>query len=916
MIAQAHKELLFDAQGREHTDSNSLEIHFRNAIHSVFRGPVIRVHMAEAAGIVGEFQSLKAETDADILAMQCGDFYEFFGEDARVVERELDLKVSHKSSGGEEYPMAGVPVDELTPYLRTLIERGFRVAVADQYETSDGHAREIDRVVSPGTFVETSEPSAALVAIATAESGSYGVAIADVTTGRCLITDCESESELLTEATRFEPAEIIAGPELEDAPILDRVLDRTGAVLGEADPTAFASGRATRLIRDQLGEASLETLDLTDEPPAIRCALGGLFAYVDDSGTGVLPALTRVQRYRDREHLTIDPTTRRTLELTEPMLEDGTPVLETIDRTVTVAGHRHLREWLVRPRYDRDTIERRLDRVGAFVDAPMARERLRDHLADLADLARLASRVTAQRADARTLVAIGRTLETIPDIQEILDSDPTLHVPPLVSDREALDRPVVQELGSLITEALRPDPPPTLREGGLFQQGFDSELDELIERHQEAKAWIDSLAEREKARHGITHLQVDRNRTDGFYIQVGNSETDSVPDSYREIKSLKHSKRYTIPELEEREREILRLEDARADLEYELFSELREEISTSADVLQDLGGVLGRLDVVSALATHAADAGWARPALAPAGDPIEIDAGRHPVVETTTEFVPNDTTLSAEERFLLVTGPNMSGKSTYLRQTALIVLLAHCGSFVPADRAKIGLVDGIYTRVGALDELAQGRSTFMVEMQELANILHAATNESLVILDEVGRGTATYDGISIAWAATEFLHTDVEARTLFATHYHELTELADRLAHASNRHVAVDESDGEITFLRTVRAGATDRSYGIHVAKLAGVPTPVRERARTVLDRLRTEEAIDLRDAGPVQAVFDLGEGRVRTDIETNGEDAERSVTAAEQEVLETLKDLQLAELTPLEVFERVSEWHDQLVDD
>ena len=382
----------------------------------------------------------------------------------------------------------------------------------------------------------------------------------------------------------------------------------------------------------------------------------------------------------------------------------------------------------------------------------------------------------------------------------------------------------------------------------MVARGYDPELDEVIDRHEELLEWFDSLADREKADTGITHLSVGRNKTDGYYIQVGKSEADRVPDRYEPIKTLKNSERFTTPELEEREREVLRLEERRGEMETEIFDRLR-----------------ARVDVLAALATHAVGNDWTRPELG--GDAIDVRAGRHPVVEATTDFVPNDARLDDDRSFLIVTGPNMSGKSTYMRQTALITLLAQVGSFVPAESARIDPVDGIFTRVGALDELAGGRSTFMVEMEELSNILHAATDESLVILDEVGRGTATFDGISIAWAATEYLHNEVRARTLFATHYHELTAMGEHLERVANVHVAADERDGEVTFLRTVRDGPTDRSYGIHVADLAGVDDAVVDRSREVLDRLRREKAIEAKGSssgGTVQATFDLGSGQFR----------------------------------------------------
>ncbi|ELK45769.1 DNA mismatch repair protein MutS, partial [Haloferax sp. BAB-2207] len=463
------------------------------------------------------------------------------------------------------------------------------------------------------------------------------------------------------------------------------------------------------------------------------------------------------------------------------------------------------------------------------------------------------------------LLSVRDTLSVLPALADAIEGS-ELADSPLAEVVSRPDRDAAADLRTDLDDALAEDPPKTVTQGGLFRTGYDDELDDLIERHESAKSWLDTLADREKRDHGLSHVTVDRNKTDGYYIQVGKSVADQVPDHYRQIKTLKNSKRFVTEELEEKEREILRLEEARGDLEYELFEDLRERVARHAELLQDVGRTIAEVDALASLATHAAGNGWTRPELTEAGV-LDIEAGRHPVVETTTDFVPNDLHMDDERGFLIVTGPNMSGKSTYMRQAALITLLAQVGSFVPARSATVGVVDGIYTRVGALDELAQGRSTFMVEMQELSNILHSATEDSLVILDEVGRGTATYDGISIAWAATEYLHNEVRAKTLFATHYHELTSLADHLDRVANVHVAADERDGDVTFLRTVVDGPTDRSYGIHVADLAGVPRPVVDRAGDVLDRLREEKAIEAKGSGtsePVQAVFDVGSGQMK----------------------------------------------------
>ncbi|VTT86902.1 DNA mismatch repair protein MutS [Halorubrum sp. DM2] len=935
-----------------------------------------------ATGIVGEFLDLKAETDADVLAMQCGDFYEFFADDAELVADELDLSISQKSSHGSSYPMAGVPLSELTPYVNALVERGYRVAVADQYDTDDGgHAREIVRVVTPGTVLETSDDDARYLAAVVREEGAtggaagaagdaadadgpYGLAFADVTTGRFLATTVDGGSDLRAELYRFDPAEVLPGPAVRnDDGLLGAVREDLSGRVTAFDPEAFAPGRAEHAVRKQFGRETTDSVGL-DSALAVRAA-GAVLSYVEETGAGVLASMTRLTAYGADDRVDVDATTQRNLEITETMRGDADGTLfDTVDHTVTAAGGRLLREWLTRPRRDRETLTARLDAVEALSAAALARDRVREVLGDAYDLERLAARTTSGTAGARELLSVRDTLALLPALSDAIEGTP-LADSPAAAVLDRVDRERAAALRAELDEALAEDPPKAKTGGGLLKEGYDDELDELIERHESVKSWLDGLAEREKRTHGLSHVTVDRNKTDGYYIQVGKSVADQVPEGYREIKTLKNSKRFVTDELAEKEREVLRLEEVRGELEYELFEELRERIAERAELLQDAGRAVAELDALASLATHAARRDWTRPELTEERR-LDVEAGRHPVVEGTTDFVPNDLRLDAEREFLIVTGPNMSGKSTYMRQAALIQLLAQAGSFVPARAAEVGLVDGIYTRVGALDELAQGRSTFMVEMQELSNILHSATDESLVILDEVGRGTATYDGISIAWAATEYLHNQVRARTLFATHYHELTTLADHLPRVANVHVAVDERDGEVTFLRTVRDGPTNRSYGVHVADLAGVPDPVVSRADEVLDRLREEKAIEARggsrggDGSPPgdgaggdtqQVVFDLSSGSfsesdagmtannagtpagdaavsegspdgVAPESQSGGSGAAVETAAAAESdrldpetraVIEELGDVDVAETPPVELLSRVQEWQERL---
>ncbi|WP_330631470.1 DNA mismatch repair protein MutS [Halocatena halophila] len=873
-----------------------------------------------AEGIVGEYLALKRETDADLLAMQMGDFYEFFHEDARTVGRELDLKVSQRSSGGKTYDMAGVPVDDLTPYLRALVERGYRVAVAEQYETDGGHARSIERVVTPGTLLTpTTDEAQYLATITSDESDSstqYGLAFLDSTTGQFHVTAVMGEDAVLTELYRFTPTEILPGPTVRSADeLLTRIDERIETNVTLFDTESFADGRATHAVREQFGEIE-STIDI-DAACAIRAA-GAALVYVEETGTAVLGAITRLRSYAADDHVSMDETTQRNLELVETMTGSGRSVADTIDHTVTSAGGRLLGAWLTRPRQSRGEIERRQAAITALCESALVREEIRETLAVVSDLERIASRAVSGSIGPHGLVRTRRTLESLPTIIDRVRSTERLAESPLGALMDHLQAPALKAVRETLAAGLTDDPPKTLTQGGVIRPGFDDELDELCEQLSQATEWIDTLAEREQERHGISRLSVDRNKTDGYYIQVGKSERDSVPDEYEGIKTLKNAERYETDALREHERTILRLEERRGELEAQLFESLRETVADSAGVLQTAGKALAEIDLLAGLAQHAVRNDWVKPTITEPG-PIDIEAGRHPVVENETEFVPNDLSMTEDWRFLVVTGPNMSGKSTYMRQTALIVLLAQIGSYVPARSATIGLVDGIFTRVGALDELAQGRSTFMVEMQELSNILHSATSDSLVILDEVGRGTATYDGISIAWATTEYLHNEIRAKTLFATHYHELTELADRLPGVHNVHMAADEHDGDVTFLWTIEDGPADRSYGVHVAELASVPEPVVDRSRSVLERLRADKAIDVRgaqngDGDTQQVVFDLGSGQFKRGAVDDAR-AENGHDPAVETVVSELESVDLESQSPIDLLADVQRWQNQLVD-
>ncbi|MFB6153732.1 MAG: DNA mismatch repair protein MutS [Halodesulfurarchaeum sp.] len=881
-----------------------------------------------AAGIVGEYQALRQEAEADLLAMQMGDFFEFFGEDARTVHEELDLKISERSSGGETYDMAGVPVDDLEPYLTALVERGYRVAVAEQIEVEGGHERELSRVVTPATLLEPTETGARYLATVVREGSAIGLAFLDLTSGRFQVTSIDDEDAIqraVAELSRFEPAELLPGPDVRDSDLESRLRAALETTITRHDREAFAAGRGRQVLDAQFGSGAAASVGIEDEPAAVRAA-GAAIAYVEETGVGALPSITRLREYRTDDHVALDGTTRRNLEVTEPMAEGGTALLETVDHTVTAAGGRLLAERLVRPTRDIATLERRHDAVGAIVGESLARERLRDIMADAYDLSRLVARAASGRLEAPGLARVRETVALLEPLAEVVDESPTLASSPIAERIEATTADTLETLETELGAALVDEPEQS--EVGVIDPEYDEDLAEIVADLEAARDWIDGLAQREQDRLNLPRLSVGRNKTDGYYIEVPKADSEAIPAEYEGIKTLKNAERYVHPSLEEREREIRQLEERRAEREQAIVAALRDRVVDTADALQTLGTTIATIDVHAALATHAVRNDWTRPRMTEE-DRLVIDQGRHPVVEQTVEFVPNDLHLDRERRFLVVTGPNMSGKSTYMRQAALIVLLAQAGSFVPASEAVVGTVDGIYTRVGALDELAGGRSTFMVEMQELSNILHSATDDSLVVLDEVGRGTATYDGISIAWAATEYLSgarsTAPTPKVLFATHYHELTQLADEVPGVANVHVAADERDGEVTFLHTVREGPANRSYGVHVADLAGVPEPVVDRAEDILTRLRKEEAIEVTSGaageGSRQMVFDLDAGTLRPadeDPDPVVQDEADEIAAREpaaEAVLEAIQELDVTETPPVDLMAKVQEWQATLED-
>ena len=860
--------------------------------------PPAKARMSEPTPMMARYLEVKAEHPGTLLLFRMGDFYELFYEDAELAAKALGIALtSRDKASSNPVPMAGFPHHALRTHLSKLIRRGHRVAVCEQMEdpaTAKGMVRrEVTRVVTPGTLTDDDllDPSASNFVAALhrprgrgAKGAEIGLAWLDVSAGRFVAADLDPD-DLTDELARVGPAELLIAEGTEPPAAAARL----GMLVTERPAYGFGTEAAVGRLAEHFGTGTLAGFDLDETGPGVAAA-AALLDYAADTQKAALPHVVRLEPYRCDDCLRIDEATRRSLELTRT-LRDGEragSLLAVLDETKSPPGARKLADWLAEPLTDRDRITARFDAVEDLLDDALDRRSLREALAGVYDLERLAGRVATRRASPRDLAGLCRTLELLPKIKDLLHAR---HATRLTELNDALDPcPAVRDA---VAAALADDPPVQITEGGLIRPGFSPELDELRALAKGGKEWIAGYRAKEADRTGIGSLKVGFNKVFGYYLEVTATHKDKVPDDYARKQTLKDRERYVTPELKEYEDKVLRAEERAVSLEQELFAALREEVAGSVPALLRSAGVLAELDVLACFAHLAATRRYVRPELS--DEPVlSITAGRHPVLDVLRpggEFVPNDSTLTPADRVHLITGPNMAGKSTYIRQTALIAVLAQCGSFVPADAATIGLADRVFARVGAGDDLGRGQSTFMVEMTETARILNAATDRSLVILDEIGRGTSTYDGLSLAWAVTEHLHDTVKARTLFATHYHELTALDRELAALSNRHVAVAERDGSIHFLHTIREGPASQSYGIHVAKLAGVPKPVLDRAAEVLRGL--EE----------------GGGAKR-----KGRERQASLFLAEPEphpVLDRLRGLDPDRLTPIEALRTLAELRD-----
>ncbi|HRZ09576.1 MAG TPA: DNA mismatch repair protein MutS [Gemmatimonadales bacterium] len=843
-----------------------------------------------------QYRDIKSRHQDAILFFRMGDFYEMFFDDAERAAKLLSITLT---SRGDGIPLAGVPVKAAAEYLRQLVGAGLRVAICEQVEDpklAKGIVRrEVIETITPGALLEEGWLAGGrnnyLVAVAmgagTRGSGEAGVAAVDLSTGEFLLETLPTGA--LPEAlSRLAPAEVAlpADAELD----LDDGVMRTARERWEFDPA---------LAREELARrfnlASLDGLGLGPaDDPAIGAA-GALLRYLSELQPGGLKHLARPTVRRSDGHLWLDEMTRRNLELVEPLRAGarGVTLLETIDATVTPMGARLLRAWLLSPLSDVARIEERLDAVAALVDDTRGRARLREALEGVRDIERLAGRAAAGRATPRELGALRDSFLRLPDVLEGLRGLARREgSAALVATESAFD--LLADLGQLLAGALEERPPATLAEGGVIRRGYDAELDESRDLRDGGKQYIAALQQRERERTGIPSLKVGYNKVFGYYLEVTHAHTGRVPADYERRQTLSGAERYVTPELKEYESKVLSAEERMGSRESELVAALRDRVGGDVARIQRTAQLLARLDVWAALAERAVHGRYVRPRIT-SGFALTLTASRHAVIERMMPreaFMPNDVRFSEAERLLLVTGPNMAGKSTILRQIGLCVVLAQMGAFVPADAAEIGVVDRLFTRVGASDNLAQGQSTFMVEMAETSAILHNATAASLVLLDEIGRGTSTYDGVAIAWAVSEHLHDRVGCKTMFATHYHELMQLPERLAHARNLNVAVRETGETVVFLHRLEAGGTDRSYGVHVAQLAGLPDAVVARARAVLGTLEGTHRVV---PGAPPAAPDP------TQLPLFGE-------AAPHPALEALRALDVSNMTPLEALNRLAE--------
>lgn len=877
--------------------------------------------MAELTPMMQQYVETKKQYSDCILFYRLGDFYEMFFDDAITVSRELEITLTGKNCGLEERaPMCGVPYHAVDSYLSRLVAKGYKVAICEQMEdpaTAKGLVkREVVRIVTPGTTVDPQaldETKNNYIMCVAYIGDSYGVSVADVTTGEYFVTEIGDSGMLFDEITHLMPSELICNEAFYMSGMdLDDLKGRLGITIYALDAWYFDDAICRRTLEEHFKVSSMESLGIGDFDSGVIGA-GALLVYLKETQKTDLVQLSHLTRYVTGRYMVLDSSTRRNLELSETLREKQKrgSLLWVLDKTKTAMGARMLRKQLEQPLIDKKQIEKRLDAVEELLDNAICREEMREYLTPVYDLERLLSKITYKSANPRDLTAFYSSLSMLPHIRCILEDLQSPLLKEILGKMDALE-----DICDLIGRAICEDPPLAMKEGDIIREGYSEEVDRLRNAKTEGKDWLAKLEEEEREKTGIKNLRIKYNKVFGYYLEVTNSFKNLVPDYYTRKQTLANAERYITPRLKELEDTILGAEDKLYALEYELYCEVRDTIGKEVVRIQNTAKAVAQLDMLASLAVVAERNRYVRPKINEKGV-INIKDGRHPVVEQMIPndmFIANDTYLDdRKDRISIITGPNMAGKSTYMRQTALIVLMAQVGSFVPASSADIGIVDRIFTRVGASDDLASGQSTFMVEMTEVANILRNATRHSLLILDEIGRGTSTFDGLSIAWAVVEHISNTklLGAKTLFATHYHELTELEGKIDNVHNYCVAVKEKGDDIVFLRKIVKGGADRSYGIQVAKLAGVPDPVIERAKEIAEELSYADI--------TTRVKDIASGGKEAKKKAKKYDevdlAQMSLfdTVRDDDVLEEIKNLDVSHLTPIDALNTLYQLQNKL---
>lgn len=872
--------------------------------------------MAELTPMMKQYMETKSQYQDCILFYRLGDFYEMFFEDALTASRELEITLTGKNCGQEEKaPMCGVPYHAVEGYLNRLVAKGYKVAICEQVEdpkTTKGIVkREVVRIVTPGTNLDTQaldETKNNYIMCIVYIADRYGVSVADISTGDYFVTEIPDSAKLLDEIYRFSPSEIICNEAFYMSGVdMDGMKDRLGITIYSLESWYFDDEVCRKKLLEHFEVSSFAGLGLADYDCGIISA-GALLQYLLETQKNSLSNLTHITSYAAGKFMMIDSSTRRNLELCETLREKQKrgSLLWVLDKTKTAMGARTLRKYVEQPLIDKTEIIRRLDAVQELKEQAISREEIREYLSPVYDLERLITKIAYGSANPRDLTAFRSSLEMLPALLYILQEMKAELLKDLAVDLDPLE-----DLCILVKKAIREDPPIAMKEGNIINDGYNEEVDKLRRAKSDGKDWLAKLENDEREKTGIKNLKIKYNKVFGYYLEVTNSYKEMVPEYYTRKQTLANAERYITPELKELEDMILGAEDKLYALEYELYSEVRDLIASQIERIQKTAKAVAALDAFASLALVAERNNYVRPKINEKGV-IDIKEGRHPVVERMIPnemFISNDTYLDDKKhRISIITGPNMAGKSTYMRQTALIALMAQIGSFVPAKSANIGLSDRIFTRVGASDDLASGQSTFMVEMTEVANILRNATSKSLLILDEIGRGTSTFDGLSIAWAVIEYISDSrlLGAKTLFATHYHELTELEGKIDNVNNYCIAVKEKGDDIVFLRKIVKGGADKSYGIQVAKLAGVPELVIGRAKEIVEELSDEDitARVSEIASKERVVKKKPKVKKYDDVDI----AQMSLfdTVKDDDVLEELKNLDVGNMTPIDALNTI----------